>query len=458
MKPIALLLLTLLPLPALANPTEEAAEEPVEETADPAPDPTETPSAAYADYPSLAPLTAAQLVQHNAYTPTEDERSLGTEDLLGSTAFLSEAVIRLDPEVDSFLSLDYRNVDIRELIARIGKVEGRHVLYFGEPLRVTVYANVVTPMKALELTLAAADSDLTYLLDGDVIVVGPKNLVTNTFLYTEVVVQKRLHHLQAEELAALAEVQGIEYAYITPPEQEGGTTAISATPRHLAHLLLLVEALDLEQNFLTVDGRSELILEPLTLQYISGRQFLSLADKFGVRAGVVADYSDEHLVYLTGPETTITALRRTAAAFDIPAHADIGARGSSIQALPLLLENVAPAEMKQQIESCPIHFNVLDMGDGRKTVYALGGQVETVEAVELMQSLDEEGARLLVISSGSTTKSMTTLRDQIVKETSLKRAQFTVTANLGYGDALHYLCCIATEEELAEALPYVTLE
>jgi len=119
---LALMLLT--PLPALADESEEA------EAADPAPDPTQA-AAPYADYPSLAPPTAAELVQHNAYTPTEDERSLGTEDLLGSTAFLSEAVIRLEPETDSFLSLDYRGVDIRELIARIGKVEGRHVLYFG---------------------------------------------------------------------------------------------------------------------------------------------------------------------------------------------------------------------------------------------------------------------------------------------------------------------------------------
>ena len=173
---------------------------------------------AFAQYPTLAPPTDALLVQRNPYTPSEDERSLSTEELLGSTTYRSEAVIKLMPEVDEFISLDYKNVDIRELIARIGKVDGRHVLYFGEPVKVTVQANVVTPMKALEMALAAADSGLTYMLDEDVIVVGPQSMVTNTFLYTEVVVAKRLNYLKVEDLKALADVQEIDYASIEPVE------------------------------------------------------------------------------------------------------------------------------------------------------------------------------------------------------------------------------------------------
>ena len=163
-----------------------ADEQAEEEQAEQAEQTEEQTTGAFAEYPTLAPPTDATLVQRNPYTPTEDERSWSTEELLGSTTYRSEAVIKLMPEVDEFISLDYKNVDIRELIARIGKVDGRHVLYFGEPVKVTVQAGVVTPMKALEMTLEAADSDLTYMLDEDVIVVGPQSVVTNTFLYTEV--------------------------------------------------------------------------------------------------------------------------------------------------------------------------------------------------------------------------------------------------------------------------------
>ena len=113
-----------------------------------------------------------------------------------------------------------------------------------------------------------------------------------------------------EDLRALADVQEIEYAFIEPVE---GGVHMSATPHNLAHLLLLVEALDLEQNFINADTAPELILEPMELRYITGRQFLTLAEKFGVRAGVVDDVHNEAVVYLTGPEDTITALKRIAA-------------------------------------------------------------------------------------------------------------------------------------------------
>lgn len=431
-----------------------ADEQAEEEQAEQAEQTEEQTTGAFAEYPTLAPPTDATLVQRNPYTPTEDERSWSTEELLGSTTYRSEAVIKLMPEVDEFISLDYKNVDIRELIARIGKVDGRHVLYFAEPVKVTVQAGVVTPMKALEMTLEAADSDLTYMLDEDVIVVGPQSVVTNTFLYTEVGVTKRLSYLTVEDLRALADVQEIEYAFIEPVE---GGVHMSATPHNLAHLLLLVEALDLEQNFINADTAPELILEPMELRYITGRQFLTLAEKFGVRAGVVDDVHNEAVVYLTGPEDTITALKRIAAAFDVEGNADLSAKGSTIQAQPYLLSNVSPEEMKQMLENCGIAFNVLDMGDGRSTVYALGGAAETAQAVEIMEQLDEEGARLLVISSGETTKDMTWLRDVIVEETDLRKANFGVTSDLGYGTSCYYLYCIATQEELEQAMPYVTI-
>lgn len=135
----------------------------------------------------------------------------------------------------------------------------------------------------------------------------------------------------------------------------------------------------------------------------------------------------------------------------------MSAKGSTIQAQPYLLSNVSPEEMKQMLENCGIAFNVLDMGDGRSTVYALGGAAETAQAVEIMEQLDEEGARLLVISSGETTKDMTWLRDVIVEETDLRKANFGVTSDLGYGTSCYYLYCIATQEELEQAMPYVTI-
>ena len=52
---------------------------------------------------------------------------------------------------------------------------------------------------------------------------------------------------------------------------------------------------------------------------------------------------------------------------------------------------------------------------------------------------------------------MTWLRDVIVEETDLRKANFGVTSDLGYGTSCYYLYCIATQEELEQAMPYVTI-
>lgn len=135
----------------------------------------------------------------------------------------------------------------------------------------------------------------------------------------------------------------------------------------------------------------------------------------------------------------------------------MSAKGSTIQAQPYLLSNVSPEEMKQMLENCGIAFNVLDMGDGRSTVYALGGAAETAQAVEIMEQLDEEGARLLVISSGETTKDMTWLRDVIVEETDLRKANFGVTSDLGYGTSCYYSTALRHRRSWSRPMPYVTI-
>ena len=137
-----------------------ADEQAEEEQAEQAEQTEEQTTGAFAEYPTLAPPTDATLVQRNPYTPTEDERSWSTEELLGSTTYRSEAVIKLMPEVDEFISLDYKNVDIRELIARIGKDDRRPVLQFGEPVKATVPVGGVTPMTGLDRPFDAAASDL----------------------------------------------------------------------------------------------------------------------------------------------------------------------------------------------------------------------------------------------------------------------------------------------------------
>ena len=402
------------------------------------------------NYPHITPPTGARMIQQNAYTPSESERALRTEDLAGAVTYVSEAVIRLTHESDDLLSLDYKNVDVRALIARIAKLAGRHVLFFGETSKVSVKCNVVTPMKALDETLKAAEG-MKYLLDDDVIVVGPDEMLTNTFLYSDVVTTRRLSVMTVDMLRNLCEM--LSLTYVSMEAVEGGVRLV-ATPHNLAHVLMLLESLDAEENFINLSTTPELILEPLNLQYITGKQLAALTEKFGIRSGLYYDVNDEHKAYLTGPTGTITDLRAIVSAFDVPLNAAVTSTSTNVQAQPYKLTTVAPQEMERMLENCGIAFNILSMSDGRSTVYAIGDEGETGQIMAMMRKLDQEGMVLTVLDSATTTKAMTTLRDAIVKATSLKTADFAVTNNLGSEGDLYYLYCVSTAEKAAELRPY----
>ncbi|NLT57543.1 MAG: hypothetical protein GXX99_01090 [Clostridiales bacterium] len=402
------------------------------------------------DYPSLAPPAAAGLVQRNAYTPTPEERGIYAEDLAGRVAYVSEAVIKLMPETEELISLDYRNVDLRELVARLSKLAGRHALFFGEPVKVTVKANVVTPMRALDEALRAAEG-MKYLVDEDVILVGPEEMLTSTFVYTDVATTKPLRYLSAEMLERLCETMELRYTSLEPAPDG---VRLVAMPHDLAHILMVIESLDVADGFVNLDTKPELILERLELRYITGKQFVNLAERFGIRSGICCDHTDAREVYLSGNSKTIADLRHIAEVFDVALNEKLTAKGSTIIAQPYRFSVAEPEAVAQAVADCGISFRILCMSDGRKVVYAVGNAVETRQAVKLMSKLDREDAVLVVLGGAGSTKTLTTLRDKIVKETSLKVAAFTVTENLGASGDYYYLYCVAPQKQAEEVLPY----
>ncbi|HWQ51729.1 MAG TPA: LysM domain-containing protein [Terriglobales bacterium] len=424
------------------EPEEPPEEEPPAETP---PEEPETPADS-GGYPVIPPPIGQLFIQRGAYTPPEGERET-LAGISGATSFVSDAVIKITPEREDLISINYRDVDIRDIISRIGVVKNMQVLYFGEPVKVTAAASVVTPLKALEAVLEAAGG-MTYLLDGDVILVGPSSLLISTFPYSDVVTHRELDAITAEELRTVADMMGIEYTSIT---EEDGEAELVATPRNLARLLMIADSLDDADNL----GGGPLQLEELTLTNITGQQYLRLLEKFGVEQGAVYGFADTHKVYLSGSVEHLADLRKIAAAFDAPQNARIVKDTDGILAMPCQITVADPAEVERKIESCGIAFNILTLSDGRHTLYAIGAHTEAALAVDIAAELDGEDTKLTVVAKDSTTAALTKLRDAIVKATDLKAAQFTVTPNLGADEAVYYLYCVTTAAEAEQAGPYI---
>lgn len=397
-------------------------------------------------YPVIPPPIGQLYIQRGAYTPPEGERE-ASGGAVSTTSFVSDAVIKLTPEKEELISINYRDVDIRDIVARIGVVENKQVLYFGDPIKVTAAVSVVTPLKALEAVLEAAGG-MTYLLDEDVILVGPSTLLISTFPYSDVVTHRKLAAITAEELQSVADMMGIEYTSIT---EDDGEAELVATPRNLARLLMIADNLDDTEN---LDG-GPLQLEEMTLTYITGQRYLRLLEKFGAEQGAVYDFNDPTKVYLSGTVEHLADLRKIAAAFDVPQNVKIVKDTDGILAMPCQITTADPAEVERKLESCGIAFNILTLSDGRHTLYAVGARTEAQLAVDIAAELDGEDTVITVVAKASTTAALTKLRSEIVKATDLKTAQFSVTPNLGADEAVYYLYCVTTAAEAQQVGPYV---
>ncbi len=400
--------------------------------------------------PDISPIVGKMpLIQTVAYVPSGN-RPIGSSDTQ-AVAYTSEATIKLMPETDELITIDYKNTDIREIIAKIGKLTDKQVLYFGAPIKLTVSIAVVSPMKALEHVLSVA-TGLTYIIDDDVIIVGAEDQISNTFIYTDVTTTKELNYLTVDSLKSLANALRLEYSLIEAVNEE--FVRIKATPKNIAYILLAIEEIDHVENFDLVDGVYVPMLENYTLDYITGKEFVYLAERFGYTTGVIYDFRSPQEVYLSGGEETVKTLTELAEAFDKEENMDIQRQNQGTYAQPYKLSAKTPTTIEEELATTPFGIETIVASDGRTTIYTVGSQDETDFAIDVISELDQEGFGIAVLMSAADTDDLISHRDDIIQATKASKSIFFTTDNMGVDEEIYYLYVVADMGAIAEVVAF----
>ncbi|MDP4152400.1 MAG: LysM peptidoglycan-binding domain-containing protein [Bacillota bacterium] len=237
-------------------------------------------------------------------TPTQAPSGQPT----GEQGITASANINVEPESESLedISIDFRNTDIRDILNVISNFSNKRILYIGQPQKISITASVVSYIKALNLITEKANN-LSYLVDNDVVIVGPKDRLQNTFIYEELATKLKLSNLNAQQLIEVTDSLGIETRSVKVNKKDAHILLIEATPRNIAYAMLVSRMIDKKEYFSKDDkGNSVLNKVELSFKNINANDFEAVLQKLNIKASIVTKPDDLSYAMAVGSKDTIT--------------------------------------------------------------------------------------------------------------------------------------------------------
>lgn len=184
------------------------------------------------------------------------------------------------------LTLNLNEADVRDALTAIARNAGYTVIFDGQPSqKVTVNLENVSPLKAVDYVTRLAD--LSYLKDGNTIMVGTAADLNSTFVDKVVMTKFKFKYITVDTLKTQAGSLGLENVQYVDTPQDSSTVYISAYPKELAKIKELIDILDVSSN---ITAGATLITSNFTsiqLENIDATEFSGLLANLGMDAGIV---------------------------------------------------------------------------------------------------------------------------------------------------------------------------
>ncbi len=188
--------------------------------------------------------------------------------------------------VSTRLSLNLVDADIRDVISAIARNAGYTVIFVGgSNEKLTVNLEQMSALKAVDYVTRLVN--LTYLKDGNTLMVGEASDLNNKFVDKVVMSKFTLKYITVPTLQAQASALGLSDVQYVATERDDSTVYISAYPKELAKIQELINLLDVSSN---ISSGAALVTSNFTyidLQYIDATEFSGLLANLGLDPGIV---------------------------------------------------------------------------------------------------------------------------------------------------------------------------
>lgn len=188
--------------------------------------------------------------------------------------------------VSTRISLNLVEANIKDALSAIALNAGYTVIFVSDSENeLTVNLDQMTALKAIDYVTRL--SDLTYLKDGNTIMVGTAAELNNKFVDKVVMSKFTLNYITVSALEAQASALGLSDVQYVTTEQNDSLVYVSAYPKELAKIQELIKILDVSSNIMSGSALITSNFTSIDLTNITASEFSGLLSNLGLDAGIV---------------------------------------------------------------------------------------------------------------------------------------------------------------------------
>ncbi|MDR1070698.1 MAG: LysM peptidoglycan-binding domain-containing protein [Gracilibacteraceae bacterium] len=197
----------------------------------------------------------------------------------------------------SYISIDVREVDIRDVLSALAVSTGTNIVYKGGATQITLRMENVTPLAVLDYVTRIAN--LIYQRKDGMIIVASRGDMSNYFYEEEAITLFKLHYITGDQVAERMN-DSLMPASVSMVYHEGGSRYlwVKGLPGELARVRAVLEVMDTSDNIL---GGSDAIpdyLRFIQLSYLNAAEFNTVLGSLGFQPGIAMQSDSMNLLYL----------------------------------------------------------------------------------------------------------------------------------------------------------------
>ncbi len=199
------------------------------------------------------------------------------------------------------ISFEVIDTDIRDILNIIANYAGKKIIYLSEAQNVTVTCSLVSCMKAINLVVEAADG-LSYISDGDFIIVGPESRISSVMMYSEMTKTLILNNMKSSEFVAVLEHLGLDVSGITADDTNTSKISVTATPKELARVVNAKYMIDKSINFPLDELTQTRLFNMVSYspKYATREIMKAFTDALALKLTYLPNYKNDGKIYVTG--------------------------------------------------------------------------------------------------------------------------------------------------------------
>lgn len=316
-------------------------------------------------------------------TPTAGKSNTGSQKVLLSTEKLLKT---------SVISINVRQADIRDVLSAIAVHTGANVIFKGEPVKISIQLEDITPVEALDNVAKAVG--MVWLQDGDIVIFGDRDGIKNDYLEKLEIAEYKLKYITSQTLAEQIKALELQVNILHAPANSKSLW-VQGFAGDLVKVRQIIRMLDKNANLELGSSEISNNFRPVSLEYISAGEFKSILEQLTLPSGFLLE-GNPNVLYIYASNEDFDAISTIRSVVDVVEN--YSAKGSYYTSkrieqyrLSNISSDVVLSLLSEMGAESDLDIKVFSSAKLRKTLWLVGSPDAIGEAKKVISDIDISG-------------------------------------------------------------------